>query len=93
MGLFVEVDSVEKRCKVVINLDTVQEIAPLFEGGCALFFTGSEVAGVKVPYKVKNSYDDFKQFAMQTVSSDDIANKVKALKTGAKIPTVPVAGV
>ena len=41
MGLFVEVDSVEKRCKVVINLDTVQEIAPLFEGGCALFFTGS----------------------------------------------------
>jgi hypothetical protein len=81
MGLFVEVESLEKRCTVIINLENVQEIAPLLEGGCALFFADGAAAGGKVAYKVKNSYDEFKQFALQTVSSEDIAKKVKALKT------------
>ena len=89
MSLFVEVDSVEKNCKVVINLDTVQEIAPLFEGGCALFFGDGAAVGAKIPYKVKNSYDEFKQFAMQTVTQDDIAKKIKTLK--ATNPITPLS--
>ena len=80
MGLFVEVESVEKQCKVIINLDEVVEIAPLVEGGCALFFSDSAAVGGKSTYKVKNSYDSFKQFAMETVSADDIAKQVKSLK-------------
>ena len=73
MALFVEVDSVEKNCKVIINLDEVVEIAPLIEGGCALFFTDGAGMNSKSSMRVKNSYDTFKQFAMQTVSADDIA--------------------
>jgi hypothetical protein len=73
MALFVEVDSVEKNSKVIINLDEVIEIAPLTSGGCALFLSHGVI-------KVRDNYDQFKQFAMQTVSSDDIAKKVKAIK-------------
>ena len=85
MSLFVEIDSVEKDCKVIINLDGVGEIAPLTNGGCALFLLQGGVV------KVKNNYDEFKQFAMQTVSSEDIAKRVKALKGNAvklEIPTL-----
>lgn len=74
MGLFVEVHSVEKDCKVILNLDDVQEIAPFATGGCALFMSDGRIT------KVKDSYELFKQFAMETVSADDIAKKVKALK-------------
>ena len=80
MGLFVEVTSVEKNCKVIINLDEVIEIAPLVEGGCALFFVDGASVGGKTSYKVKDSYDAFKQFAMETVSAADVAAKVKSLK-------------
>ena len=80
MGLFVEVESVEKNCKVIINLDEVIEIAPLVEGGCALFFVDGAYVGGKTSYKVKDSYDAFKQFAMETVSAADVAAKVKSLK-------------
>ena len=80
MALFVEVESVEKQCKVIINLDEVIEIAPLAVGGCALFIADSAAAGGSKAYKVKDSYDQFKQFAMQTVSSEDIAARVKSLK-------------
>ena len=83
MALFVEVDSVEKDCKVIVNLDGVGEIAPLTSGGCALFMLQGGTM------KVKNSFDDFKQFAMQTVSSEDIAKRVKALKVGAKPLEIP----
>lgn len=69
MSLFVEVNSVDKQCKVIVNLDDVTEIAPLREGGCVLFLTSG------VTYKVTDSYELFKQFAMQTVTSDDIAKK------------------
>jgi len=74
MALFVEVDSVDKDCKTIINMDEVIEIAPFSAGGCALFFNNGGV------YKVKNTYDQFKQFAMETVTADDIAKKVKSLK-------------
>ena len=79
MSLFVEVESVDKNCKVIINLDTVVEIAPLSAGGCALFLSGGGV------FKVKDSYNQFKQFAMETVSADDIAKKVKSLKGSTKL--------
>ena len=73
MALFVEVNSVEKNCKVIINLDTVIEIAPLAAGGCALFIEDGASTGGKTAIKVSDSYELFRQFAMQTVSADDIA--------------------
>jgi hypothetical protein len=78
MALFVEVESVEKDCKVIINLDCVGEIAPLTAGGCTLFLNTGAIM------KVKDSYELFKQFAMQTVSSADIEKQVKALKGKSK---------
>lgn len=73
MSTFIEVESVDKDCKVIINLDQVQEIAPLRDGGCVLFFGDSAAVNGKSAYAVKDNYDQFKQFAMQTVSAADIA--------------------
>ena len=73
MSLFVEVNSVDKNCKVIVNLDAVVEIAPLASGGCVLFVSDSAATGGRTPLKVSDSYELFKQFAMQTVSADDIA--------------------
>jgi hypothetical protein len=73
MSLFVEVNSVDKGCPVVINLDSVMEIAPLASGGCALFFPDSAAVGGKTAMKVTDSYEQFKQFAIQPVSAEDIA--------------------
>jgi hypothetical protein len=89
MSLFVEVESIEKGCKTIINLDEVLEIAPLKSGGCDLFFSDSASVGGKTSYKVKDSYDQFKQFAMQTVSTDDIAKQVKKLKSTAATLEIP----
>jgi hypothetical protein len=88
MSIFVEVESVEKKCKVIINLDTVMEIAPLLAGGCDLFFADQAAVGGKTSMKVKDSYELFKQFAMQTVSSEDIAKRFpkKAKDTPLEIP-------
>lgn len=77
MSTFVEVNSIEKGCPVIINLDHVVEVAPLAAGGCALFF--SDGSG-KYNVNVSDSYDLFRQFAMQTVSSEDIEKRIKALK-------------
>jgi hypothetical protein len=73
MSLFVEVDSLEKQCPVIVNLDMVIEIAPLVEGGCALFMADGH--GGAVSLKVKNDYTQFKQFVLQTVSAEDIEKK------------------
>jgi hypothetical protein len=73
MSLFVEVNSVDKGCPVIINLDSVMEIAPLASGGCALFFPDSAAVGGKTAMKVTDSYEQFKQFAIQPVSAEDIA--------------------
>jgi hypothetical protein len=81
MSLFIEVESVEKGCKVIVNLDTIIEIAPLLEGGCALFYSDASAVGGKSPMKVRDSYTHFQQLAMQMVSTEDIAKKVKALKS------------
>lgn len=83
MSLFVEVESVEKNCKVIVNLDSVQEVAPFAQGGCALFMNDGRI------YKIKDSYELFRQFAMQTVSSEDIAKRVKALKGAAGTLDIP----
>ena len=84
MALFVEVNSVDKGCKVILNMDEVMEVAPMSTGGCHLFLSDGRI------YKVKDNYPLFQQFAMQTVSSDDIAAKVKSLKkqSGLEIPTL-----
>jgi hypothetical protein len=75
MALFVEVNSVEKQCPVIINLDHIVEIAPLASGGCALFTTDGAGMNSRSSMKVEDSYEQFKQFAMQTVSAEDIARR------------------
>jgi len=84
MALFVEVDDTEKGCKVIINLDSVMEIAPLRTGGCELFFPDAAAVGGKRSMKVKDSYVLFKQFAMQQVSAEDIARVNGRIATGKK---------
>jgi hypothetical protein len=90
MSLFVEVTSKEKMCKVIINLDQIVEVAPLKSGGCDLFFNDAAAVGGTRVMKVEDSYTQFQQFAMQTVSADDIAKQVKKLKSSAaiEIPTL-----
>jgi hypothetical protein len=90
MALFVEVTSKEKHCKVIINLDQLLEVAPLKSGGCDLFFNDAAAVGGTRVMKVEDSYAQFQQFAMQTVSADDIAKQVKKLKGSApmEIPTL-----
>ena len=73
MSLFVEVNSVDKGCPVIINLDHIIEIAPLATGGCALFTLDGAGMNSKNAMRVTDSYDLFKQFAMQTVTAEDIA--------------------
>ena len=75
MSLFVEVHSTEKNCPVIVNLDHIVEIAPLAAGGCALFTTDGAGMNSKNALVVKNDYSEFKQFAMQTVSAEDIARR------------------
>ena len=76
MSTFIEVFSIEKNTKVIINLDTILEIAPLKEGGCNLFFPDAAAVGGKNSMKVTDSYTLFKQFALETVTSDDIAARI-----------------
>ncbi len=75
MALFVEVTSIEKDCKVILNLDQVVEIAPLVTGGCAIFMSDGAGMNSKTSLRVKEDYEQFKQFAMQTVTADDIAKR------------------
>lgn len=79
MALFVEVNSTDKGCKVILNMDEVMEVAPMSSGGCHLFLSDGRI------YKVTDSYTLFQQFAMQTVTADDVAAKVKSLKKQAGI--------
>lgn len=93
MALFVEVNSLDKGCKVIINLDSVVEIAPLSVGGCVLFVADSAATGGKTPLKVSDSYNLFKQFAMQTVSADDIAARFPPTRGRGRPPKVDAGGV
>ena len=85
MSLFVEVDSVEKVAKVIINLDSVVEIAPLAAGGCLIYFADSAAVNGVRAMKVKDSYDMFKQFAMTTISTDDITKRIEAINKAAGV--------
>lgn len=76
MSTFVEVVSAEKNCQIIINLDHVTEIVPLAAGGCIVTLLSSTG---KYDLKVKDDYGQFRQFAMQTVSAEDIERQVKAL--------------
>lgn len=75
MSLFVEVTSVEKNCSVIINLEHVIEIAPLTDGGCVLFMADGAGMNSKNAMRVKDNYDLFRQFAMQTVTAEDIEKR------------------
>jgi hypothetical protein len=80
MSLFIEVESLDKNCKVIINLEHVVEVAPLASGGCAVFFTdGASVGGVR-SMKVTNSYSLFQQLVMTMITPEDISKKTKLLK-------------
>ena len=73
MSLFVEVDSTDKQCPVIVNLDMVVEIAPLVGGGCAIFM--QDGTGGLTSMKVSNDYSEFKQFVLQKVSAEDIEKR------------------
>ena len=79
MAMFVEVNSFEKRCPVIVNLDMIVEIAPLVDCGCVLFMNDGAGMNSRQGLRVTDNYDQFKQFAMQTVSSEDIERHVKKL--------------
>ena len=83
MGMFIEVDSAEKNCPVIINLDHVIEVAPLAVGGCEIKMSDDGVS--KSVIRVKNDYSEFKQFAMQTVSSEDIAKRIESINKAAGV--------
>lgn len=90
MATFVEVTSEEKNCTVIINIDRITEIAPLITGGCALFFNDPAAPATKTPYKVKDDYSLFKQFAMQTVTAEDIAKRFPSKKEVAEKSKVEI---
>jgi hypothetical protein len=98
MSLFVEVFDVEKGCQVIINLDTLLEIAPkqrldngkVVDDGCDLFFADGAAVGGKRAMKVRDSYSMFKQFAMQTVSADDVAKVNGRISAGIKKEKAPI---
>jgi hypothetical protein len=73
MTMLVEVNSLDKKCPVIINLEAVVEIAPLVGGGCALFMADGH--GGAVTMKVSNDYSEFKQFVLETVKPEDIAKR------------------
>lgn len=75
MALFVEVNSLEKSCPVIVNLEHIVEIAPLVEGGCVLFMNDGAGMNSSRGVRVSDNYELFKQFAMQTVTADDIARR------------------
>ena len=77
---FVEVNETEKDTVVLVNLENVAEIAPLKDGGCVLFLSQGSGVNNRLTLRVKEGYEMFKQFAMQTVSADMIKEKVAKLK-------------
>ena len=80
MTTFVEVNSVApKKCKVIINLDNIIEIAPLVAGGCVLYFATLE-SGSPRTMTISDDYSVFMQFVLQTVTAEDIAKRFPSKK-------------
>lgn len=61
-------------------MDHIVEIAPLIDGGCALFMVDNAGMNSKSALRVSDNYDQFKQFAMQTVTAEDIAARFPKTK-------------
>lgn len=99
MSLFVRATSIERDCPILVNLDLVVEICPIADGS-VLFFVNTDAVPLKVPgsgpipkiydigrtgIKVKESFEQFGQFAMETISAKAMAEKIdkidKATKT------------
>ena len=87
--LLVEVTSVEKNCRIIVNLEKVIEIVPLTAGGCALFLSDNAGVNSRSSITVKESYDMFKQFAMQTVTADDIQKRFPSNKKKSELTIKP----
>ena len=85
MSTFIEVFSIEKNTKVIINLDSILEIAPLRDGGCNLFFPDAAAVGGKNSMKVTDSYALFQQFALQTVSPEDVLTRIHNLQPESQV--------
>lgn len=82
-NMLIQVKSREKNCDVIINLDHVLEIAPLADGGCEIRFVYDGDITSKTGYrsiKVDNGYNEFKQFVLETVTSEVVSKKVQELK-------------
>jgi len=98
MSIFVEVFDLEKNCNIIINLETVLEIAPkqklangrVVDDGCDLFFADGAAVGGKRAMKVRDSYTMFKQFALQTVSAEDVAKVSARVSTGIVKQKAPI---
>jgi hypothetical protein len=91
MSLFIAVNDTEKNCEVIINLDTVMEIAPLRTGGCEISFPDAAAVSGKRIMKVTDSYSLFKQMAITPVSADDIA-KING-RTSTKKEKAPIGDI
>jgi len=72
MSLMVEVNCLEKQCPIIINLDRITQIIPMRDGSTTIYLSDTVM-------KVKESFAMFRQFVMQTVTPDDIANRIKNL--------------
>ena len=84
MGMFIEVQSAEKGCPVIINLDHVIEVAPLSVGGCEIKMSDDGVSRSVI--RVENNYSEFKQFVMQTVTSEQIQQRIDSINKAAGRP-------
>ena len=81
--MLIKVQSREKQCDVIINLDHVIEISPLRDGGCAIRLTYDGDVTPKTGYReiqVDNKFSEFEQFVLQTVTSESVSKKVQELK-------------
>ena len=98
MAYFIEVNDLDKKCPVIINLDAVMEIAPITNPlGCEITFLeqddiealrrekagGAAYKGRRM-MRVSDTYDLFRQFVIQKVSADDIARVNGRLATNKK---------
>ena len=89
MSMFIEVQSVEKGCPVIINLDHVIEIAPRMNGTCEIKMSDDGVS--RSVMTVKNDYSMFKQFVLQTVSAEDISKRIDAINKASGVEKAPKA--